>query len=69
MYCNCILSAIFNNNQNTPNTNSSEIGIYLDNSFSMSRSENNQSLFNKAKNDVLDLISLYNQETIFNYDQ
>ena len=31
----------------------------------MSRSENNQSLFNKAKNDVLDLINLYNQETNF----
>tara|TARA_B100001939_G_scaffold225317_1_gene194027 strand:- start:1815 stop:3563 length:1749 start_codon:yes stop_codon:yes gene_type:complete len=31
----------------------------------MSRSENNQSLFNEAKNDVLDLINLYNQETNF----
>ena len=65
----CIVIAfcqpIFNTNPNTPNTNSSEIGIYLDNSFSMSRSENNQSLFNKAKNDVLDLINLYNQETNF----
>ena len=65
----CIVIAFcqpfFNNNQNTPNTNSSEIGIYLDNSYSMSRSENNQSLFNEAKNDVLDLINLYNQETNF----
>ncbi len=65
----CIVIAfcqpIFNTNPNTTNTNSSEIGIFLDNSFSMSRSENNQSLFNKAKNDVLDLINLYNQETNF----
>ena len=65
----CIVIAfcqpIFNTNPNSTNTNSSEIGIYLDNSFSMSRSENNQSLFNKAKNDVLDLINLYNQETNF----
>ena len=65
----CIVIAfcqpIFNNNPDSTNTNSSEIGIYLDNSFSMSRSENNQSLFNKAKNDVLDLINLYNQETNF----
>ena len=58
----CIVIAFcqpfFNNNQNIPNTqNSSEIGIYLDNSYSMSRSENNQSLFNEAKNDVLDLIN------------
>ena len=65
----CIVIAFcqpfFNNNQNTPNTNSSEIGIYLDNSYSMSRSENNQSLFNKAKNDVLDLINFYDRETNF----
>ena len=65
----CIVIAFcqpfFNNNQNTPNTNSSEIGIYLDNSYSMSRSENNQSLFNEAKNDVLDLINFYDRETNF----
>ena len=65
----CIVIAfcqpIFNSNLNTSNTNSSVIGILLDNSFSMSRSENNQSLFNKAKNDVIDLINLYNQETNF----
>ena len=65
----CIVIAFcqpfFNNNQNTTNTNSSEIGIYLDNSYSMSRSENNQSLFNEAKNDVLDLINFYDRETNF----
>ena len=45
-----------NDNKLNDLTNSSTIGIYIDNSFSMSRNNKNQSLLEAVKDDALKLI-------------
>ncbi len=55
----------FNSQLDLNNLNNTTIGIYLDNSYSMSRTKNNQSLFEIAKGDAINLINSYSDETKF----
>ena len=54
-------------NKITNDQNQSKIGIYLDNSFSMSRIKNNQSLLEAAKVDLIHLVNDLPEKTQFFY--
>ena len=54
-------------NKITNDQNQSNIGIYLDNSFSMSRIKNNQSLLEAAKVDIINIVNDLPEKTQFFY--